>query len=80
MQCQEIFHKGRAINPLIIPMPDAPKKQTKVKKTLDRLENHKKWMLTFFHDFQIPFANNLAEQDVRTFEGVELFATICSYI
>ena len=97
-QYQEIIRKGLAINPLIIPMSDAlkkrgRKKQTKVQNLLDLLENNEKWMLAFFHDFQIPFTNNLAEQDIRmikvnqkisdsfrTFEGAELFATIRSYI
>jgi len=97
-QYQKILRKGRAVNPLIIPMPDAPKKrgrkkQTKAQNLLDRLANHEDWVLAFLHDFQIPFTNNLAEQDIRmikvkqkisgsfrTFEGAELFATIRSYI
>jgi hypothetical protein len=52
---------------------------------LDRLENNEDWVIAFLHDFQIPFTNNLAEQDIRmikvkqkisgsfrTFEGAEL--------
>jgi transposase len=97
-QYQKILSEGRAVNPPIIPMPDAPKKrgrkkQTKPQNLLDRLENYEDWVLAFLHDFQIPFTNNLAEQDVRmikvkqkvsgsfrTLEGAELFATIRSYI
>lgn len=69
-QYQKILREGRAANPPIIPMPDAPKKrgrkkQTKAQNLLDRLENHENWVLAFLHDFLIPFTNNLAEQDVR---------------
>lgn len=97
-QYQGILREGRAVNPPIIPMPNVPKKrgrkkQTKAQNLLDRLENHEDWALAFLHDFQIPFTNNQAEQDVRmikvkqkvsgsfrTFEGAELFAAIRSYI
>jgi len=97
-QYQVILREGRAVNPPIIPMPNVPKKrgrkkQTKAQNLLDRLGDHEDWALAFLHDFQIPFTNNLAEQDVRmtkvkqkvsgsfrTFEGAELFATIRSYI
>lgn len=97
-QYQGILREGRAVNPPIIPVPNAPKKrgrkkQTKPQNLLDRLENHEDWVLAFLHDFQIPFTNNQAEQDVRmikvkqkvsgtfrTFEGAELFASIRSYI
>ena len=97
-QCQEIIREGREVNPPVLPLLNAPikrgrKKQTKAQNLLDRLENHEDWVLPFLHDFQIPFTNNLAEQDVRmikvkqnvsgsfrTFEGAQLFATIRSYI
>jgi transposase len=97
-QYQEILRDGRAVNPPIIPIPNAPKKrgrkkQTKAQNLLDRLEKHEDWVLAFLNDFQIPFTNNQAEQDIRmikvkqkisgtfrTFEGAELFATIRSYI
>ncbi|MBU4261749.1 MAG: IS66 family transposase [Proteobacteria bacterium] len=97
-QYQGVLQQGRAVNPPILPLPNVPKKrgrkkQTKAQNLLDRLENHEEWVLAFLHDFQIPFTNNLAEQDIRmikvkqkvsgsfrTFEGAELFATIRSYI
>lgn len=97
-QYQAILREGRAANPPIIPNPNIPKKrgrkkQTKAQNLLDRLENHEDWVLAFIHDFQIPFTNNQAEQDVRmikvkqkvsgsfrTFEGAQLFASIRSYI
>ena len=97
-QYQGILREGRVVNPPIIPIPNVPKKrgrkkQTKAQNLLDRLEKHEDWVLAFLHDFQIPFTNNQAEQDIRmikvkqkvsgsfrTFEGAELFATIRSYI
>jgi len=97
-QYQGILSEGRKVNPPLITMPEAPKKrgrkkQTKAQNLLDRLENHEDWVLAFLHDFQIPFTNNQAEQDIRmikvkqkvsgsfrTFDGAELFATIRSYI
>ena len=97
-QYQGILREGREVNPPVLPLLNAPKKrgrkkQTKAQNLLDRLENHEEWVLAFLHDFQIPFTNNLAEQDVRmikvkqnvsgsfrTFEGAQLFATIRSYI
>ena len=97
-QYQKILGEGREVNPHIIPTPDAPKKkgrkkQTKAQNLLDRLEDHKDWVLAFLHDFQVPFTNNQSEQDARmmkvkqkvsgcfrTFEGAELFARIRSYI
>jgi len=97
-QYQEILNEGREVNPPIIPASDAPikrgrKKQTKAQNLLDRLDDHENSVLAFLHDFQVPFTNNLAEQDIRmikvkqkvsgsfrTLEGAELFATIRSYI
>ena len=69
-QYQEILREGRAANPPIIPLTDAPKKrgrkkQTKSQNLLDRLHDHEDWVLAFLHDFLIPFTNNQAEQDAR---------------
>jgi transposase len=97
-QYRRILLEGRAVNPPPAPSLDLPKKrgrkkQTKAQNLLDRLEKHEESVLAFLHDFQIPFTNNQAEQDIRmikvkqkvsgafrTVEGAELFATIRSYI
>jgi transposase len=97
-QYQEILREGRAANPSSPPEPlvskkRGRKKQTKAQNLLDRLEKYEHWVLAFLHNFQIPFTNNLAEQDVRmikvkqkvsgsfrTFESAEIFAKIRSYI
>ena len=69
-QYKEILLEGRAVNPTVDPIPDAPKKrgrkkQTKAQNLLDRLETHEDSVLVFLHDFRVPFTNNQAEQDIR---------------
>jgi len=42
-----------------------PRKQTKARNMLERLQNHQDAVLAFVDDFRVPFDNSLAERDIR---------------
>lgn len=80
-----------------IPPPQKPKrgkkKQHKAKNLLDRLQCFKASVLLFMYNFDVPFTNNLSEQDIRmcklkskisgsfrSSSGAEDFSKIRSYI
>lgn len=93
---QNIIAEGWDANPL--PPEPVKKKRGRQKKTksqnlLDRIGKYEQSVLAFLHDKNIPFSNNLAEQDIRmikvrlkisgcfrTLQGAKQFARIRSYI
>ncbi|MEA2014634.1 MAG: IS66 family transposase [Thermodesulfobacteriota bacterium] len=95
-QYRDILGEGWKANPL--PKKPLKKKKGKPKKTksqnlLVRLGDHESSVLAFLHDTNVPFTNNLAEQDIRmikvrlkisgcfrTLQGAKQFARIRSYL
>jgi len=95
-QYRKILHEGWEANPL--PKKPSKKKRgrpakTKSQNLLTRLGDFEDSVLAFLHDTDVPFTNNLAEQDIRmikvrlkisgcfrTVQGAEHFARIRSYL
>lgn len=94
----EIVKRGFEMNPRPPPSTETTKKRGRTKQTppinlLIRLRDYKPQVLTFMHDFRVPFDNNQAERDVRmvkvkqkvsgcfrTVEGAKRFGCIRGYI
>jgi transposase len=95
-QYAQIIAAGYEYHATLPPLPRGKRgrrKQRVGKNLLDRLENKQSCILLFIYDFEVPFTNNLGEQDVRMnkvkqkisgcfrqFHGGEIFCRIRSYI
>ena len=95
-QFRDIIINGWKENPLPKKPPKkkrGPVAKTKAQNLLTRLGDYEDSVLAFLHDINVPFTNNLAEQDIRmikvrlkisgcfrTVQGAEHFARIRSYL
>jgi transposase len=90
-----IIEQGWKDNPLIKPKKKKRGriKRTKAQNLLRRLQEHQDEVLAFLHDLNVPFTNNLGEQDIRmikvrlkvsgcfrTLDGAQKFARIRGYL
>ncbi len=94
---RNLIAQGWKFNPLSDPTLKKKKrgrpKKTKAQNLLERLGEHESSVLAFLHDINVPFSNNMAEQDIRmikvrlkisgcfrTIQGAKYFARIRSYL
>jgi len=90
-----IIEQGWKDNPLTKPKKKKRGriKRTKAQNLLRRLQEHEDEVLAFLHDLNVPFTNNLGEQDIRmikvrlkvsgcfrTLDGAQKFARIRGYL
>jgi len=90
-----IIEQGWKDNPLVKPKNKKRGriKRTKAQNLLRRLHEHEDEVLAFLHDLNVPFTNNLGEQDIRmikvrlkvsgcfrTLDGAQRFARIRGYL
>jgi len=90
-----VIETGNAANPFVKSRVKkrGPPKRTRAQNLLKRLTEHEGSVLAFLHDLNVPFTNNLGEQDIRmikvrlkvsgcfrTLEGAERFARIRGYL
>lgn len=90
-----LLNIGLAANPPSPPIKGrrGRTKQTPTRNLLERLRTHRKAILAFLHDFQVPFDNNQAERDLRMLkvkqkvsgcfrspQGADYFCRIRGYI
>lgn len=92
----QILQDGFTYHESLPPLPRGKRgrqKQRVGKNLLDRLKKKKDCVLLFMYDFEVPFTNNLGEQDIRmvklqekisgcfrTTQGAKIFCRIRSYI
>ena len=94
---RDLISEGWKCNPLLdLPLKKKKRgrpKKTKAQNLLVRLGEYESSVLAFLHDINVPFSNNLAEQDIRmikvrlkisgcfrTIQGAKYFARIRSYL
>jgi len=94
-QATPIIEQGWKDNPLVKPKNKKRGriKRTKAQNLLRRLQEHEDEVLAFLHDLNVPFTNNLGEQDIRmikvrlkvsgcfhTLDGAQRFVRIRGYL